>query len=87
MLAINTQNTYNTAYKKPVSFGSIINRTVHDAMGKVQYRNNTCLFRTDLDLATIVRHITKKEAPQKIYCYACSDGSEPYSVALSLCAA
>ena len=68
------------------SFGSI-ERTVFDNSKKgynILYRNTTCLFREDINWNILLNQIIKSETPKKIYCYACSDGSEPYSLAMAL---
>ena len=72
-------NIYNNS--KSVSFGTI-SRGVYEN-DKLKYRNDTRLFRQDLNWRIYTDYLAKKK-PQRIYCYACSDGSEPYSVAISL---
>ena len=50
-------------------------------------RNTTSFFRNDLiwgDFADLLIDKYKNENKVNVYCYACSDGSEPYSVAMLL---
>lgn len=50
-------------------------------------RNTTAFFRRDLawnDFADLLVEKYKNKDKVNIYCYACSDGSEPYSVAMLL---
>ena len=68
-----------------ISFGSVM-RTVYNNNNteNIKYRNNTSMFRIDLDWNLVIDKIVEGEMPRKIYCYACSDGSEPYSIAIGL---
>lgn len=86
MLSIVPNHKYsiiqNQYIHKTINFKSL-ERDVKDADGKIKYRNNTNFFRSDLNWNRVISRIIKK-SPEKIYCYACSDGSEAYSIALGL---
>lgn len=86
MQSVNFVQNFNIqspkTYRQNPSFGSI-SKDIFES-GKLVYKINTCFFREDLDWAQIIEHIIKRKTPPKIYCYACSDGSEPYSIALAL---
>lgn len=75
-----TKSAY--AVNKKISFGTIEREVIEDK--KLKYRNDTYFFRDDIDWNRLTRHIVSSNTPKKIYCYACSDGSEPYSIAISL---
>lgn len=62
-------------------------REVIDAAGKVTNRNSTRFMRCDLKWRKFTEHIIEKYKNKNkvnVYCYACSDGSEPYSLAMML---
>ncbi|MDD3593184.1 MAG: hypothetical protein PHX18_00990 [Candidatus Gastranaerophilales bacterium] len=76
----------NTCYKNSPVFGSNA-RGVYDETGQIVHRNTTCFFRNDLEWAQLVKLLDQKykDVPKvNVYCYACSDGSEPYSLAMLL---
>lgn len=54
---------------------------------KIVYSNRTFFFRKDLPWSSLAWYIAKqfREAPKvNVYNFACSDGSEPYSLAIAL---
>ena len=68
------------------SFGSSI-RSVKNKAGKVIYRNTTTFFRGDLEWDKLCDYMKDKYgnvSKVNILCYACSDGSEPMSIAMLL---
>ena len=69
--------------KKTLSFGSTYASYKSEEYGRL-VGNITEMFRDDLNWEALADHISKDEKPKKIYCYACSDGSEPYSIAMAL---
>lgn len=78
---INSIRTHNF-----ISFGTL-DRAVPDKQNKgIVYKNNTAFFRKDLYWDMFIDYITKNKDLKKICCYACSDGSEPYSTAMALIA-
>ena len=78
-------STVSFNYNNRISFGSV-ERTVYDDKSDVIYRNNSYIFRSDLNWENVIDNITKDRKQRKIYCYACSDGSEPYSIAMGIIA-
>lgn len=72
---------FNTT-QRPITFGT--NERVVRQGGKLFLRNSTRLLREDLDWDTVSNIITAQSQKPKIYCYACSDGSEAYSIKLAL---
>ena len=53
----------------------------------VKHRNTTCFYRSDLDWDSLTSFLDKKYADASrvnTYCYACSDGSEPYSFVMKM---
>ena len=83
---ISSYNHNKYCYKQDIVSFHSSNRKVCSAENenKILYRNSTRLFRDDICWNMLVKYITKNEKAKKIYCYACSDGSEPYSLALAL---
>lgn len=62
-------------------------RVVRNKVGEILYRNTTNFFRSDLDWETLINHINEKYKnidKVNIVCHACSDGSEPLSIAMLL---
>lgn len=62
-------------------------RYVTDKAGQVIYRNTTNFFRNDLDwnaFAEFVKNKYKDADKVNVICHACSDGSEPMSLAILL---
>ena len=76
---LKTSNIVN----KTLSFGSTYTSYKNEEYGRL-VGNITEMFRDDLNWETLTDHISHDEKPKKIYCYACSDGSEPYSIAMAL---
>lgn len=77
---------YKNIYTPQLRFGSS-EREVFDTDGNVVNRNYTTFFRTDLQWENFVRFIDNKYKNShdiNLTCYGCSDGSEPYTLALSL---
>lgn len=69
------------------SFKSCYYREVLDNAGNLLYRSTTDLFRQDLNWNAFAEYLIKKFANQEkvnLYSFACSDGSEPYSLAMML---
>ena len=59
---------------KKISFGTI-ERTVYypedsEEAGKINYKNNSYMFRFDMNWNMVSNLITKNDKPKKIYCYA-----------------
>ena len=77
--------TYNST--SPVNFTSNYRRVHELSTGTIKYMNSTKLFRNDMDwdgFANLLIRKYKQSPKVNIYCYACSDGSEPYSLAIKL---
>ena len=77
--------TNNKNYINP-AFGTT-NRAVQNKAGNLIYRNTTTFFRSDLDwdkLCYYIRDKYKNADKVNLFCQACSDGSEPMSIAILL---
>lgn len=65
-----------------------VQRDVYANDGKtIKHRNNTYFFRNDINWDRLRNYITNKysnTSKVNTYCYACSDGSEPYSLIMEL---
>ena len=68
---------------KKLSFGTTYSSYKSEEYGCL-VGNITEMFRDDLNWTALTDYISKDGKPKKIYCYACSDGSEPYSIAMAL---
>ena len=85
-LYINMKITPSTNLNRPPAFTSNF-REVNKKCGELLHRNTTYFFRNDLKWQPFSEHIIEKYKNQdkvNIYCHACSDGSEPYSLAMLL---
>ena len=63
------------------------NRTVRDESGSIIHRNTTVMFRQDInwiDLANFLESYFRDSKKVDVYSFACSDGSEPYSLTASI---
>lgn len=81
----NQPQSYNKSSTTPSFEGNC--RTVRDALGKMKYRNNTAFFRPDLNFNRLVSLLTERYQGADrvhIYNYACSEGAEPFSLAMLL---
>lgn len=78
---------YKNSFVAPqMRFGSS-EREVFDSSGNIVNRNYTTFFRTDLKWENFVKFLENKYQNQdkiNLTCYGCSDGSEAYTLALSL---
>ena len=63
-----------------VHFGSLSNPRFLN--GRLIYRNDTSFFREGLDWADITERIIRDK--MKVFCYASSDGSEPFTIAMCI---
>lgn len=80
--------------KQPNMYKSKINicfngnvRALRDTSGKIKYRNNTSFFRPDLNWNMFTEMLIEKYknvGKVNIYDYACSEGAEPFSLAMLL---
>ena len=84
-------NNYNNKYFQP-SFG-IWHRDVYKAGAKgieeLAYRNDTCFFRDAFFWEKLTNYFEQKFSKTNkvnVYCYGCSDGSEPYTFAMKVLA-
>ena len=83
---IQINNTYPTNYHYSPNFGTN-NRVVTNLDKSVKWRNTTSFFRSDLQWNEMVDYFIKKYEnvdKVRVFCYACSDGSEPISLAMML---
>ncbi len=86
MLSVSSLNNY----QKGISFGTIERKIIDskfkrlDNLSNIKMKNNSYFFREDLPWNNVINHIIKGNKARKLYCYACSDGSEPYSIAILL---
>lgn len=63
------------------------NRTIRDESGGIIHRNTTVMFRQDInwiDLANFLESYFRDSKKVDVYSFACSDGSEPYSLTASI---
>lgn len=83
-MKIQSQLTYN--YQPTKSFGSNA-RVVKDSAKKIVYRNHTWFFRRDLSwnkFCDMLIERYKDVDKVNVYDYACSEGAEPFSLAMML---
>ncbi len=81
-MQISKISTNNQTYKPNFQSNT---RVFRDKYGKMLYRNTTNFFRDDLDwkqLGNFIKNKYKDTNKVNIYCYGCSDGSEPLSIAM-----
>lgn len=79
----NSINSKDTGFSKTsVSFGSIHRVLKNGFTETVINRNNSWMRREDINWKQLVEDIIR--TGKKIFCYACSDGSEPYTLAMQI---
>ncbi|MBP3820837.1 hypothetical protein J6G99_04235 [bacterium] len=80
-------NSFSNNYYQPVFYAN--NRKINNNKGELLYKTTTYFFRDDLDwdiLTDYLCHKYKNTDKVNIICHACSNGSEPYSLAMRLMA-
>lgn len=87
-LQSSTSRKFDYKYNLDKDITSFSSARTHKVVDGVTVNcNYTNMFRGDMNWDALVEYLDKKyenEQHVKIYCYACSDGSEPYSLALKL---
>ena len=77
-------------YMHPYSYRPVFNgykRAVYDDNGNLLYRNDTQFFRFDLDwdlFGCYLKNKYKRADKVNVFCYGCSNGAEPMSLAMLL---
>ena len=88
---VQNNNNYNNKYYQP-SFGiwhRDVYKTGKDGMEKLSHRNDTCFFRNGFFWENLTNYLEQKFSKTdkvNVYCYGCSDGSEPYTFAMKVLA-
>lgn len=80
------QNQYNPNFNSWT-------KTVYKQVGaktvdNIQHRNTTSFYRRDLDWPNLTKFLVEKYKNTNkvnVYCYGCSNGSEPYTFLMQLC--
>lgn len=80
------QNQTNYAKTNQINFKSNL-RTIRDETGRIIYRNTSSFFRDDINWSKFTDFIIEKYKDAKkvnVHCFACSEGAEPFSLAMIL---
>lgn len=80
-----------SSYTNPSFTSSIrevaVPQKTSESKSAVKHRNTTYFYRSDMDWNELSRYLAnkyKKTNKVNTYCYACSDGSEPYSFVMKM---
>lgn len=91
MIFINYMKIQNSSYsletKNKIAFSANIRKVANKITRSTLYKNNSWYFRSDLNWNKLIEKLDEKYSKVdkvNVYCFACSEGAEPFSLAMML---